>query len=49
MTPPDVDTAYDQAEPRTAFSNGFEGESWMAHWCERCVHDEDCPHLQAAS
>lgn len=24
---------------RVPFSNGTEGEAWMANWCARCVHD----------
>lgn len=35
--------AYDEAmaaaADRPAFSNGFEGERWMAQWCERCAND----------
>jgi hypothetical protein len=30
---------------RRPFSNGFECESWMAHWCERCANESDCPLL----
>lgn len=22
------------------FSNSTEGEIWMAHWCEHCIHDK---------
>lgn len=37
------------ARPQSPFSNGDEGEHWMAHWCYAgCVHEPDCPLLLAA-
>lgn len=37
--------AFEAARDRPAFSTGTEGETWVANWCERCVHDlgEGCP------
>ena len=33
----------------SAFSNGFEFESWSANWCDKCVKDDGeivfCPIL----
>jgi hypothetical protein len=32
-----------------AFSNGFEGESWMSLWCfDGCVYEPDCPLIMVA-
>lgn len=44
MTVPDFADAYDTSLPGPAFSNGYEGEAWMAAWCARCANssaDED--------
>lgn len=38
----------ERAEDEAAFSNGFEGESWMHIWCEACRHEEDCPLIMVA-
>lgn len=45
-----VDDEYDRAAQRAPFSNGFEGESWMSHWCEQCSRDADdeCPLVTVA-
>jgi len=49
MSMPGLDEVMDQAADRPAFSNGTEGEAWMANWCYRpCRHEEDCPLLLAA-
>lgn len=37
-------TALSDACSRHPFSNGTEGESWMAVWCEYCVHDHGASH-----
>ena len=29
----------------SAFSNGFEYESWAANWCDRCVRDRDAAYV----
>jgi hypothetical protein len=36
--------------PRPAFSNGFEADSWMGHWCFRCKIDAEdaCPLVMVA-
>jgi hypothetical protein len=45
---PSYEDALDRAADRMAFSNGTEGDAWMARWCYRCVHEEDCPLLLVA-
>lgn len=30
---------YETARDTPAFSNGSQGYSWMANWCDRCTHD----------
>jgi hypothetical protein len=48
---PDFGTVIAEAADRPAFSNGTEGEAWMARWCYRCLHDqgeEGCPLVLAA-
>lgn len=43
------DEEYEQAVDHPAFSNGAEGETWMAVWCATCVRDEDeCPLVGVA-
>lgn len=42
---------YERAADERPFANGFEGESWMAHWCEMCVNSrlpDDCPLIGVA-
>jgi hypothetical protein len=41
MSPDDYDQLYAEARPESPFSNGDEGYSWMANWCDRCIHDAD--------
>jgi hypothetical protein len=41
MTATDFANAYDMSLPGPAFSNGTEGESWMAAWCAKCAHSTD--------
>jgi hypothetical protein len=36
--PPTFVDAYDTSQARVAFSNSFEGESWMGVWCSSCRH-----------
>lgn len=31
-----------------AFSNGTEWDCWSSEWCERCVHEPDCPLITIA-
>ncbi|WP_410633321.1 hypothetical protein [Amycolatopsis sp. cmx-4-83] len=38
----DYDEAYARSRDVPAFSNGTEGETWMANWCYRCLRD--APH-----
>lgn len=50
------DEAYAAALPEPAFSNGTQGEIWMAGWCERCANDtpelvdrgKGCPLIMVA-
>lgn len=38
------DEEYNRARDGAPFSNGFEGDSWMALWCEDgCVQEPTCP------
>lgn len=39
MTLPTFDEANTKAREGSPFSNGTEGECWMANNCHRCVHD----------
>lgn len=44
MTLPTYDQAWGTAREGSPFSNGTEGECWMANNCGRCINDanEDC-------
>ncbi|RSN26536.1 hypothetical protein DMC63_01485 [Streptomyces sp. WAC 05977] len=35
----DYDEAFARSRDVPAFSNGTEGETWMANWCRRCLRD----------
>lgn len=35
------DAEMKQATDTPPFSNGFEGESWMAYWCHNCKNSVD--------
>jgi hypothetical protein len=48
MMLPSFDDAYAIAARAVPFSNGFEGDSWMAVWCERCAHYDYCPLIAVA-
>lgn len=46
---PSFDDVVERAADKPAFSNGTEGDAWMAHWCWRpCCYEETCPILAAA-
>lgn len=38
----------DRARMLAAFSNGFEGDAWMGHWCETCVLFDGCVLVDVA-
>jgi hypothetical protein len=40
MSVPTFDEANAKAREGSPFSNGFEGEHWMANNCHRCIHDK---------
>lgn len=44
----DGDAEWARSDDRAPFSNGFEGDAWMAAWCERCKLEPDCPLLTLA-
>lgn len=35
----DYDEIFERSRDVPAFSNGTEGEEWMANWCHRCLRD----------
>lgn len=39
MTKTSCGEVWDRSQDRTPFSNGTEGEAWMANWCGRCLVD----------
>ncbi|MFD8384290.1 hypothetical protein ACFV2X_38210 [Streptomyces sp. NPDC059679] len=40
MTPDDYDKLFEEARDGAPFSNSSQGYSWMANWCDRCIHDK---------
>jgi hypothetical protein len=44
----DFDEADERAADTTAFSNGTEADAWMARWCNRCQHEEECQLILVA-
>jgi hypothetical protein len=45
----DLTSEMARARDGAAFSNGFEGQSWMNLWCEDgCRNHPDCPLLDVA-
>ena len=46
------DEEFERAADRVPFSNSFEGDVWMANWCEQCrqeANENMCPLLDIAS
>lgn len=48
MSLPSYADAEEHAAGEPAFSNGTEGDAWMANWCYQCRHEEDCPLILVA-
>ncbi len=44
----DYDREYQLAADGSPFSNGSEGQAWMANWCELCAAYDTCPLILIA-